>query len=117
MLAATRTAASEKDSSPYQHNAKLMGDLRTLLPVPMFNILNGGAHADNSIDFQEFMTAPVGASSFRETVRMVAEVYHALKGTLKTASFARALTNADSWSRLGLIMLLQSATASMMCRC
>jgi enolase len=54
-----------------------------VIPVPMFNILNGGAHADNSVDFQEFMIAPVGAASFREALRMGAETYHALKRLLK----------------------------------
>ena len=55
----------------------------SVLPVPMFNILNGGAHADNSVDFQEFMIAPVGAPSFREALRVGAETYHALKSILK----------------------------------
>ena len=54
-----------------------------LLPVPMMNILNGGAHADTNVDVQEFMIAPIGAPSFREAVRWGAEVYHALKGVLK----------------------------------
>jgi enolase len=55
------------------------------LPVPMMNIINGGAHADNPIDFQEFMIMPVGASSFREALRMGAETFHTLKGALKKA--------------------------------
>ncbi|WP_110206688.1 phosphopyruvate hydratase [Nocardioides daejeonensis] len=54
-----------------------------LLPVPMMNILNGGAHADTNVDIQEFMIAPIGAASFREALRMGAEVYHALKSVLK----------------------------------
>ncbi|MFW5685907.1 MAG: phosphopyruvate hydratase, partial [Spirochaetota bacterium] len=54
----------------------------TTLPVPMANILNGGAHADNSVDFQEFMVMPVGAETFREAVRMTAEIFHTLKGVL-----------------------------------
>jgi enolase len=54
-----------------------------LLPVPMMNVLNGGAHADNDVDFQEFMVVPVGAPSFSEALRMGTEVYHALKGVLK----------------------------------
>jgi enolase len=64
----------------YRH---LGGDDAHELPVPMFNVLNGGVHADNSVDFQEFMIAPIGASSFREALRMGAETYHALKATLK----------------------------------
>jgi len=58
-----------------------------LLPVPMFNVLNGGVHADNNVDFQEFMIAPVGAPTFREALRMGAETYHALKATLKEKGF------------------------------
>ena len=54
-----------------------------MLPVPMMNVLNGGAHADNSVDFQEFMVVPVGAASFAEALRTGAEVFHALKSTLK----------------------------------
>ena len=54
------------------------------LPVPMMNIINGGAHADNNVDFQEFMIAPVGASSFQEAIRMGAEVFHNLKSVLKS---------------------------------
>ena len=53
-----------------------------LLPVPMMNILNGGAHADNGIDFQEFMVMPVGAPSFAEALRCGAEIFHALKAVL-----------------------------------
>lgn len=57
------------------------------LPVPMMNIVNGGKHADNSIDIQEFMILPVGAGSFKEGLRMCAEVYHTLKKLLKDAGF------------------------------
>ena len=61
------------------------GPAARLLPVPMMNIINGGAHADNPIDFQEFMVMPVGAPSFREGLRMGAEIFHTLKGALKKA--------------------------------
>ena len=61
------------------------------LPVPMMNILNGGAHADTSVDIQEFMIAPIGASSFREALRYGAEVYHSLKSVLKKGGFATGL--------------------------
>ena len=64
----------------------LGGASARMLPVPMMNILNGGAHADNNVDIQEFMILPVGAPSFRECIRWGAEVYHALKGVLKGAS-------------------------------
>ena len=59
------------------------GPLARTLPVPLMNILNGGAHADNTVDFQEFMVAPVGASSFAEGLRMGTEIYHGLKGVLR----------------------------------
>src|SRR5207249_173372 len=55
----------------------------TVLPVPMMNILNGGAHADSNVDVQEFMVMPIGASSFAEALRMGAEIFHALRGSLK----------------------------------
>lgn len=58
-----------------------------VLPVPMANILNGGAHSDNKVDFQEFMVMPIGASSEREAVRMIAEVFHALKSVLKAKGY------------------------------
>lgn len=65
---------------------KYLGGMHTtLLPVPMANIINGGKHADNKIDFQEFMVMPVGAESIREAVRMTAEVFHSLKSLLKKA--------------------------------
>src|SRR5664279_3761397 len=59
-----------------------------LLPIPMMNILNGGSHADNSIDFQEFMIMPVGASSFTDAIRMGAEVFHNLKNVLKKKGYS-----------------------------
>ena len=63
----------------------------SLMPVPMANIINGGAHADNSVDFQEFMIMPVGATSIREAVRMMAEVFHTLKSTLKQRNHSTAV--------------------------
>ena len=63
----------------------------SLLPVPMANILNGGAHADNSVDFQEFMVMPTGAESIREGIRMVAEVFHTLKDILKKRDYSTAV--------------------------
>ncbi len=79
-MAAARAAAASAGLPLYRY---LGGVDATLLPVPMLNVLNGGAHADNSVDFQEFMIAPVGAPSFREALRWAAECYQALKGTLK----------------------------------
>jgi len=80
-LAAARAAANDCGLPLYRY---LGGPLATLLPVPMMNILNGGAHAANNVDFQEFMVMPVGASSFREGLRMGTEVFHALKKVLSS---------------------------------
>ena len=79
-MAAARAAAASLGLPLYRY---LGGVEANLLPVPMLNVLNGGAHADNSVDFQEFMIAPVGAPNFREGMRWAAEVYQALKSTLK----------------------------------
>jgi enolase len=78
-LAAARAAAVEEGQPLWRY---LGGEGARLLPVPMMNVLNGGAHADNSVDFQEFMVVPVGAGSFADCLRMGAEVFHALKKTL-----------------------------------
>jgi enolase len=87
-LAAAKAAARDHDQPIYR---SLGGAQATLLPVPMMNILNGGAHADNPIDFQEFMIAPVGAPNFAEALRMGAEVFHALKAALKAAGHNTAV--------------------------
>jgi len=79
-LAVARAAAAADRTPLY---LTLAAEAPHLLPVPMFNVLNGGVHADNNVDFQEFMIAPVGATSFREALRMGAETYHALQSTLK----------------------------------
>jgi len=79
-LAVARAGAAEDGVPLYR---RLGGEDATLLPVPFFNILNGGAHADNSVDMQEFMVAPVGAPNFAEGLRWGAEVYHALKAELR----------------------------------
>ncbi|HWH92503.1 MAG TPA: phosphopyruvate hydratase [Baekduia sp.] len=78
-LAAAHAAAAEESLPLWRY---LGGESAHVLPVPMMNVLNGGAHADNSVDFQEFMVVPVGAPSFREGLRYGAEVFHALKKTL-----------------------------------
>ncbi|MDX6516014.1 MAG: enolase [Gaiellaceae bacterium] len=78
-LAAAKAAAGEEGQPLWRY---LGGDAAHVLPVPMMNVLNGGAHADNKVDFQEFMIVPVGASSFSEGLRVGAEVFHALKRTL-----------------------------------
>jgi enolase len=84
-MAVARAAAASAQVPLYLH---LGGAESTLLPVPCFNIINGGAHADNSVDFQEFMVAPVGAPNFTEALRYGAEVYHALKAVLKSAGYS-----------------------------
>ncbi|MFP4278445.1 MAG: phosphopyruvate hydratase [Halochromatium sp.] len=86
-MAAAHAAAQEKAVPLYQSLGT--GDYR--LPVPMMNIINGGEHADNSVDFQEFMILPVGAPSLREAVRWGAEVFHALKAVLKGRGLATAV--------------------------
>lgn len=84
-LACAKAAAGYLGLSLYEYvggvNAKV-------LPVPMMNIMNGGAHADNNIDFQEYMVMPVGAESFEEALQMAAQIYHALKGVLKEKKLA-----------------------------
>ena len=84
-LAAARAAADAVGLPLYRYVGGVGADL---LPVPMMNILNGGAHADNPIDFQEFMVMPVGASSFSEALRCGAEIFHALKAALHSAGLA-----------------------------
>ena len=79
-LAAARAAADCYNLPPYRY---LGGAQAHLLPAPMMNILNGGKHADNNVDLQEFMVMPVGAKSFAQAIRMGAEVFHALKAVLK----------------------------------
>jgi enolase len=82
-MAALRAEAVAKKVPLYQHIGSLYSNTNYTLPVPMMNILNGGAHADSSVDFQEFMVMPVGAGSFAEAVRTGAEIFHALRGILK----------------------------------
>ena len=87
-IAVARAAADFLDMPLYQY----LGGFNTkLLPTPMMNILNGGSHADNSIDFQEFMIMPVGAPTFREALRMGAEVFHALASILKSRGLATSV--------------------------
>jgi enolase len=84
-LAVANAAAQSADLPLYRY---VGGPNAHLLPVPMMNILNGGAHADTNVDIQEFMIAPIGAPTFRESLRMGAEVYHALKSVLKKKGLA-----------------------------
>lgn len=82
-LAVARAGAAEKGVPLYKHIADLAGNPKVYLPVPSFNIINGGVHAGNKLAFQEFMILPTGAQSFSEALRMGAEVYHNLKSLLK----------------------------------
>ncbi|WP_183096294.1 phosphopyruvate hydratase [Nocardioides stalactiti] len=84
-LAVARAAADSADLPLYRY---VGGPNAHLLPVPMMNILNGGAHADTNVDIQEFMIAPIGAATFRDALRQGAEVYHALKSVLKSRGLA-----------------------------
>ncbi len=82
-LAVARAASEELRLPLYQYLASLYGTEAKVLPVPMMNVINGGAHADSSVDFQEFMIMPLGAPSLKEAVRWGAEVFHSLKKVLK----------------------------------
>jgi enolase len=87
-LAAAKAVANENGMTLWRH---LGGDAARILPVPMMNVLNGGAHADNRVDFQEFMVVPVGADSFSAGLRMGVEVFHALKRTLHDRGLSTAV--------------------------
>ncbi len=87
-LAIARAASTSKKIPLYRY---LGGESADLLPVPMMNILNGGAHADTNVDIQEFMIAPIGAKNFKEALRWGAEVYHALKSVLKKRGLATSI--------------------------
>jgi enolase 1/2/3 len=82
-MAAARAETVSARVPLYRHIATLFGNDALTLPVPMMNILNGGAHADTSVDFQEFMVMPIGVSSFSDAVRAGAEIFHTLRGILK----------------------------------
>ncbi len=87
-LATAHAAAQSLGLSLYRY---LGGPMARLLPTPMMNVLNGGAHADNAVDLQEFMIMPVSATTFADALRMGAEVYHALKATLKDKGLSTAI--------------------------
>jgi len=87
-LANARAGAAIQEMPLYRH---IGGVNAKTLPVPMMNILNGGAHADNNVDFQEFMVMPVGAESFSEALRTGAEIFHNLKGVLKSRGYSTSV--------------------------
>ena len=114
-LAVARASAQSLDLSLFRY---LGGPNAHLLPVPMMNILNGGAHADTNVDIQEFMIAPIGAPTFRESLRWGAEIYHALKAVLKKRGLATSVgdeggfaPNLDS-NRAALDLILEAITAA-----
>ena len=96
-LSVAKTAAKAKKLPLYQF---LGGPAASLLPCPMMNIINGGAHADNLLDFQEFMVRPIGAPSFREAVRWGAEIFHTLKKVLKGGGFATSVGDEGGFAPL-----------------
>src|SRR5947207_10441086 len=87
-LATARAAANDQNLPLYRY---LGGENAKMLPVPMMNIVNGGAHADNNVDFQEFMIVPVGAEKFSDALRMGAEIFHTLKSVLKKKGHATSV--------------------------
>lgn len=87
-LASARAAAESSDLSFFKY---IGGPTAHTLPVPMMNILNGGAHADTNVDIQEFMVAPIGAQTFKESLRWGAEIYHSLKAVLKKQGLATSI--------------------------
>jgi enolase len=91
-MAAARAAAAAQNLALYKYLARYSTDSSAnLLPVPMMNILNGGAHADSSVDFQEFMVMPIGAPNFSEALRWGVEIFHALKAALKKHGYSTAV--------------------------
>ncbi len=114
-LAAAQAQAAEEGLALWRH---LGGEAARTLPVPMMNVLNGGAHADNRVDFQEFMVVPLGADSFSRALQMGAEVYHALKGTLHARGLATAVGDEGGFApdldsnEAALEMLMEGITAA-----
>jgi enolase len=96
-MACARAAAKSYNLPLYRY---IGGARASLLPVPMMNILNGGAHADNNVDFQEFMVMPVGAESFSEALRWGVEVFHTLKGVLKKRGYNTAVGDEGGFAPL-----------------
>ena len=114
-LAVDRAAAESSDLSFFRY---IGGPTAHTLPVPMMNILNGGAHADTNVDIQEFMIAPIGAESFKESLRWGTEIYHGLKAVLKKRGLATSIgdeggfaPNLDS-NRAALDLILEAVSAA-----
>ncbi len=114
-LAVAKASAESADLSLFRY---LGGPNAHLLPVPMMNILNGGAHADTNVDIQEFMIAPIGAPTFRESLRWGAEIYHALKAVLKKRGLATSVGDEGGFApnlesnRAALDLILEAISAA-----
>jgi len=114
-LAVARAAADSADLSLFRY---IGGPTARTLPVPMMNILNGGAHADTNVDIQEFMVAPIGAESFKESLRWGAEIYHSLKSVLKKRGLATSIGDEGGFApnlesnRAALDLILEAVTAT-----
>ena len=112
-LAVARAAAESADLSFFRY---IGGPNAHTLPVPMMNILNGGAHADTNVDIQEFMVAPIGAESFKESLRWGAEIYHSLKSVLKKRGLATSIGDEGGFApnlesnRAALDLILEAIT-------
>ena len=114
-LAVARAASDSADLSLFRY---IGGPTARTLPVPMMNILNGGAHADTNVDIQEFMVAPIGADSFKESLRWGAEIYHSLKSVLKKRGLATSIGDEGGFApnlesnRAALDLILEAVTAA-----
>jgi enolase len=114
-LAVARAAADSADLSLFRY---IGGPTAHTLPVPMMNILNGGAHADTNVDIQEFMVAPIGAESFKESLRWGAEIYHSLKSVLKKRGLATSIGDEGGFApnlesnRAALDLILEAVTGA-----
>ena len=112
-LAVSKAAAESSDLSYFRY---IGGPTARTLPVPMMNILNGGAHADTNVDVQEFMIAPIGADTFKESLRWGAEIYHALKAVLKKRGLATSIGDEGGFApnlesnRAALDLILEAIT-------
>jgi enolase len=112
-LAVSKAAAESSDLSYFRY---IGGPIARTLPVPMMNILNGGAHADTNVDVQEFMIAPIGADTFKESLRWGAEIYHALKAVLKKRGLATSIGDEGGFApnlesnRAALDLILEAIT-------
>jgi len=114
-LAVAKASAESADLSLFRY---VGGPNAHVLPVPMMNILNGGAHADTNVDIQEFMVAPIGAESFKESLRWGAEIYHSLKSVLKKRGLATSIGDEGGFApnlesnRAALDLILEAVTAA-----